>query len=470
MATTSLWHIKGRLKDLINYVENPEKTKAKAPELQDLYNVFTYVQRPEATQKGEYITALNCLKETALRQMILTKKRYGKTDGYIAWHGYQSFKPEEVTPQLAHEIGVKLAKEMWGDRFEIIVTTHLDKEHIHCHFCFNSVSFRDGGKYNYSKAERKRMMEISDRLCREAKISVIEYPANRRTNYGEWLAEKNGKPTMRSRIREDIDRAILASTTEREFQRVMKEMGYEVITKTPKGSPRVHPIVRIVDGGKNFRLDKLGEYYELDPIKQRIQNNYRRKTPFPEVAEDTKAPYYQYKEKAKKASGLYALYLYYCYELHIIVHQPASVKKVSAFLREDVTKLDRYIAQADFLAKTGIETVEALAGYKAEKEKQVEALTQQRTGLKNELKRHIRKEDFQSAEATRARIAELTTELKTCRKEITLCSDIADRSEQVRKSLEQIDRQKIERKERTENELLVRRSSRAGREDDAQRR
>jgi hypothetical protein len=78
-------------------------------------------------------------------------------------------------------------------------------------------------------------------------------------------AEKNGKPTMRDRIREDIDRAILASTTEREFQRVMKEMGYEVITKTPKGSPRVHPIVRIVDGGKNFRLDKLGEFTSWIP-------------------------------------------------------------------------------------------------------------------------------------------------------------------------------------------------------------
>lgn len=104
MATTSLWHIEGRLKDLIDYVQNPEKTKVKTPGLQDLYNVFSYVQRPEATQKGEYVTALNCLRETALRQMILTKKRYGKTDGYIAWHGYQSFKPEEVTPQLAHEI------------------------------------------------------------------------------------------------------------------------------------------------------------------------------------------------------------------------------------------------------------------------------------------------------------------------------------------------------------------------------
>ena len=176
MATTSLWHIKGRLKDLIDYVENPEKTAAKTPELQDLYNVFSYVQRPEATQEGEYVTAINCLKETALRQMILTKKRCGKTDGYIAWHGYQSFKPEEVTPQLAHEIGVKLAKEMWGDRFEIIVTTHLDKEHIHCHFYFNSVSFQDGGKYNYSKTEQLRLREASDRLCREYGIlSLLEF-------------------------------------------------------------------------------------------------------------------------------------------------------------------------------------------------------------------------------------------------------------------------------------------------------
>ena len=96
--------------------------------------------------------------------MILTKKRYGKTDGYIAWHGYQSFKPEEVTPQLAHEIGVKLAKEMWGDRFEIIVTTHLDKGHLHCHFCFNSVSFRDGGKYCFACGAHGDVIDFVGRL------------------------------------------------------------------------------------------------------------------------------------------------------------------------------------------------------------------------------------------------------------------------------------------------------------------
>lgn len=473
MAVTSIWPIKGRVDKVINYARNPEKThdKEKLSELHEIEGVVEYAADEMKTEKRAYVTCLNLhSEETAAQEFMETKRLMHNEGGRSCYHGYQSFKADEVDADTAHSIGVALARELWGDRFQVVIATHCNTGHYHNHFVMNSVSDVDGKKFYNSPADYRRMRAVSDRLCREAKISVIEYPADRRANYGEWLAEKNGKPTMRGRIREDIDRAILASTTEREFQRVMKEMGYEVITKTPKGSPRVHPIVRIVDGGKNFRLDKLGEYYELDSIKQRIQNNYRRKTPFPKVAEDTKAPYYQYKEKAKKATGLYALYLYYCYELHIIVHQPASVKKVSAFLREDVTKLDRYIAQADFLAKTGIETVEALVGHKAEKEKQVEALTQQRTGLKNELKRHIRKEDFQSAEATRARIAELTTELKTCRKEITLCSDIADRSEQVRKNLEQIEQQKIERKEKAENELLVRRSSRAGREDDAQRR
>nr|WP_106790011.1 relaxase/mobilization nuclease domain-containing protein [Massilistercora timonensis] len=148
MATTSLWHIEGRLKDLIAYVENPEKTKADNPNLQPLWDVFSYVSRPEATEQGEYVSSINCLKEIALQQMILTKKQYGKENGYIAWHGYQSFKPDEVTPEQAHQIGLQLAKEMWGDRFQIIVTTHLDKDHLHNHFCFNSVSFLDGKKYN----------------------------------------------------------------------------------------------------------------------------------------------------------------------------------------------------------------------------------------------------------------------------------------------------------------------------------
>lgn len=142
MAVTSLWHIKGRLKDLIDYVGNPEKAVPNEG-MQDFFHVFSYVKNPEKTDSDEYVSAINCLKETALQQMILTKKQYQKTGDYIAWHGYQSFKSGEVTPEQCHEIGLKLAGEMWGDKYQIIVATHLDRGHLHNHFCFNSVSYLD---------------------------------------------------------------------------------------------------------------------------------------------------------------------------------------------------------------------------------------------------------------------------------------------------------------------------------------
>lgn len=97
MATTKLWHIQGRLKDLVDCVENPEKTVK--PGLRDFFNVFSYTQNPDKTASGQFLIAINCQKDIALQQMILTKQRYGKEDGYIAWHGYQSFKPGEVTPE-----------------------------------------------------------------------------------------------------------------------------------------------------------------------------------------------------------------------------------------------------------------------------------------------------------------------------------------------------------------------------------
>ena len=313
------------------------------------------------------------------------------------------------------------------------------------------------------------MREVSDRLCREARISVIENPGGRKKNYSEWKAEKNGKPTISGTIRADIDRAILASTTERDFLRVMKEMGYEVKTRTPKGTPLVHPVVRPPGGRKNCRLDSLGEFYTLDAIKQRIQNNIRKRVPFPEVQEDKKASYYHYKEKAQKATGLYALYLYYCYELHIIVHKPASVKRVSASMRQDMIKLDQYIAQANFLGRTGITTVDELSSYASDKEALIGRLKEERTGLRNKLKQCTRSNDTEGIEEVKARIDALSDSLRVCRKEIKLCSAIAERSAAVRENLEDIQQQESERKEKTTDELLVRRSGRTGREDDPQR-
>ncbi len=309
MATTSLWHIKGRLKDLIAYVENPEKTVAKDKDLQDFYNVFSYVSRPEATENGEYVSAINCLKEIALQQMILTKKQYGKDDVYIAWHGYQSFKPGEVTPEQAHEIGLQLAKEMWGEQYQIIVTTHLDKDHLHNHFCFNSVSFLDGRKYNYSKTEQRKLREASDRICREHGLSVIEKP-HKAPSRQVWLDEKSGRPTRYNVYREDVKEAINFSRRPYYMEEYLRRKGY-ITDFTGK-----HWKIRLPQYEHFTRLDTLDERWTPEHI-QRTMGAYtsfgnRRATityppQMPQSLRDWFKPF-------QKTSHIYKLYLHYCYD------------------------------------------------------------------------------------------------------------------------------------------------------------
>ena len=153
MATTSIWRVKGWLGKVVVYVENPDKTTnpkfftdkdMAEQDGQKLSDVIRYAVNSEKTQEtgGEdgtplhrFVSGINCSPNTARDEMLAVKKRFGKKDGTVAYHGYQSFAPGEATPELAHEIGVKLATRLWGDRYQVIVATHLDKEnHLHNHF------------------------------------------------------------------------------------------------------------------------------------------------------------------------------------------------------------------------------------------------------------------------------------------------------------------------------------------------
>ena len=393
MATTSLWHIKGRLKDLIDYVENPEKTKAKAPELQDLYNVFSYVQRPEATQKGEYVTALNCLKETALRQMILTKKRYGKTDGYIAWHGYQSFRPEEVT-------------------------THLDKEHIHCHFCFNSVSFRDGGKYNYSNAERKRMMEISDRLCREYGLSVIEKP-RKAPSRPVWLDEKNGKPTRYNVYRADVREAMEFSRTPYYMEDYLRRKGY-VTDFTGK-----HWKLRLPQYEHFTRLDTLDARWTPENIRRSMGRyatfgNRRAYISYPPQMPQELSDWFQ---PFHKTGHIYKLFLHYCYLLGYLPKH-TDYKPTSPYLKEDLRKLDELSAQVRYMGKYGIETLDDLYADREKIQRDMDTLITRRTKLQNKIRRAIPAEK----ETLRQEKAGVTEQITALRKQLKLNKGIEARS------------------------------------------
>lgn len=462
MAVTAIWDIKGRLDKVINYVCNPEKTMEDSLDalasLHVVNNVIEYTADQMKTERRTYVAGINCDPDIAAAQFQMTKRHWQKTDGILAFHGYQSFKHGEVDAETAHEIGVKLAQELWGDRFEVVVATHCNTGCYHNHFVLNSVSMMDGLRYYDQKKTYQRMREVSDRLCREYGLSVITEPKQRGKQYSEWAAEKNGKPTNRGIIRADIDRAITASTTWRDFQQVMQEMGYEFKTHGKSGAPLKYPALKPPDAGDYFRFRSLGEGYALEEIRERILQNTRKQVPFPERQKKPPRRCSMKGTPRKKTTGLRALYFRYCYQLHIIVKHPTSVKRVSFLLREDVRQLDRLDAETRLLHRENIRTMEELACYKSKTETRIETLTAQRTELRKELRRRTRQSD-PATDEIKAEISALSSELKGLRKEVNLCDDIAQRSGQVKDNLERLNQQKeLERKERETDELLRRRS------------
>lgn len=224
------------------------------------------------TEQKCYIKGLNCSEENARDNMMAVKKRYGKVDGILAFHGYQSFAPGEVTPQLAHDIGIELASRMWADRFQVIVATHLDKEHIHNHFVINSVSFVDGKKYNSCKESYRLLRKTSDDICREYGLSVIEKPkSSERVPYHIHEAEENNQLTKNNFMKNDIDECILLSISEQDFFSHMQRRGYSFAKQTNVNVNNRLICYDILDLGS--QLMPIGMLVVLDSILNRITAN-----------------------------------------------------------------------------------------------------------------------------------------------------------------------------------------------------
>ena len=292
MAVTSIWRVNGWLGKVVDYVKNPEKTTnpefyengdMTERECQGLEDVISYAVSSHKTQQvneeldtlERFVSGINCNPSTAREEMIAVKKRFGKEDGTIAYHGYQSFAPGEATPEMAHKIGVELAQRLWGDRYQVVVATHLDKaNHLHNHFVLNTVSFVDGIRYHRTAKDYHEMQTVSDTLCREYGLSVIENPQpGKGKHYGEWRAEQEQRPTWRGIVRSDVDEVICQSMTERQFFDNLHRKGYEVkvgkdISVRPPGKER---FVRLA---RNF-----GEDYTMESIRRRILEQSRAVRP-----------------------------------------------------------------------------------------------------------------------------------------------------------------------------------------------
>lgn len=251
MAVTKIKAIRGTLSKAIAYILNPEKTDEKL-----------------------LVSSYGCASETAAREFEWTRK-IAEQKGMnpvriIARHVIQSFEIGEVTPELAHEIGKQFADEILGGKYEYVLTTHIDKDHVHNHLIFNAVDFVDYHAYKSYKRIYYDMREVSDRLCKENGLSVIPPSQNKGMGYKEYTEAKRGT-SWKQKLKQTIDRIVITAKDYDDFLRLMQEAGYEI--KTGKY------ISFRAKGQERFTRSKtIGENYTEERIKERIARRTPRRS------------------------------------------------------------------------------------------------------------------------------------------------------------------------------------------------
>ena len=405
MAYDKIIPIRRRLDHCLAYAANEHKT--------DLAAALHYIgnERKTAPPHADRLrTGINCTVETAYAEMQATKRRWDKCGGILGYHIIHSYAPGEVTPQEAHAAGVEFARRLLGERYEAVVATHLDREHLHCHIVFNSVSLVDGSKYRSDfKSYFGTLRGTSNAVSRERGLSVIE-PEHEGRHYAEWDAEKHSRPTVRGMVRADVDAVLLRARSFSDFLIRLRAQGYEVRTQgkylavKPSGSSRY------------VRLKSLGEDYTEAAIRARLAVPRAER----QHLQPDKLPHKvkQYRVHApmpprKRVKGFHALYLYYVYLLR--GKTPKRSRPVPFTIRQEAAKLRRYQRQFRFLRENRIETVQELSMLHDALQAQIDALTERRKGL-YEWKRH-------GIDVTRE-LSAVNERLRQTRRSLNLCRSI----------------------------------------------
>lgn len=456
MATTKIWDIRGRVDKLIRYVVNLEKTAdlEYAAAMHTIENVIEYDADSMKTEQHLFVTGVNCDENNAVNEFMDAKRLWKKTGGIVAYHGYQSFAAGEVDAKTAHEIGVKLAKALCGDRFQVVVSTHCNTGHYHNHFALNSVSYTDGKRYYDNKETYNRMREESDRLCKEYGLNVIEKPKNRGKSYAEWKAEFEGRPTVRGTIREAIDIAVSGSGSRLEFLDAMDQMGF-IIDQSGK-----YPKIKHIGGERFVRFNSLGPGYSPEEIFERIR--YNEYPEFPEVPPQ-ESPQQIFDGQTERVAAMNYTAVYHCFvtALKITTERPNTNKKMCFLVRADQGKMRNYSDQLLMLTEHKIETKEQLLAFREKATTQIPEVIKLRQDMRNALKRAIRAGDETMISKTKYNIDIYSRQLKKLRREINACDGVLERMDSVREKLTRIEDEKFRGKDRLKNEHISR-SGRTG--------
>ncbi len=274
MAVSKLWPVKNRLDTVINYATNPEKTSAELyseEQYQSLKDVLSYAKDEEKTEKEFYVEGINCNPSTARDQFILVKKAYGKEDGIQAYHGYLSFKEQDISPDLAQKIGMEFANEVWGKRFQVVVTTHLNTNHLHCHYVINSISFIDGKRLWGEEKAWFKFRLVADRICEKYGLYYNPTPNRSKQSSYYYKLEQAGMPTRYDIARKAIDEALAHSTNLKAFEYALTQMGYKHCLSESRKYWTIIP----KGYSKPIRLKNLGDNYTEEAIRKRLIENQK---------------------------------------------------------------------------------------------------------------------------------------------------------------------------------------------------
>jgi len=405
MATTKIWKIKNRFDHVIDYATNEKKT-----------------------DNQKYVTGINCMTDIAHKEMNIVKQQFSKNNGILGYHAYQSFSGYEVTSDEAHEIGIKLAEEIWGDRFQVIVTTHLNTKNIHNHFVINSVSFIDGKKYYDSKKSYALIRKTSDDICSEHGLNIVEEKdfyknCNKRFERNDFYTNT---------VREDICFAIGQAYSYKDFERILEKMGYILTYRNEILSLRKEPYKR------NIRIVRtFGKDYSRDMIISRVQNTRAVRIPFPEVCSligRYKSKYKYNIRTKKKPRGLIALYWYYRYLLKITPPNKYP-PKLSEFMKKEVKKMDEISTENRFLAKNNIYTLDILNKFKDESSMKLNELKSTRENL---WRKYHRTTVEDKRESILLEIQRLGVEIRKIDIDIKMCKNIYKRSLKIKEAISEM--------------------------------
>lgn len=413
-----------------------------------LSRVLQYAANPKKTNNKLYISGINCEPETAYEEFTAVKRSYAKADGIEAYHGYLSFKEQNITPELTMKIGTEFAQEVWGKRFQVLVTVHTDTEHPHCHFVINSVSFVDGKKLWGEEKAWFKFKQTADRLCEKYGLYYNPKLVRGKSSSYHYNREKKGEPTRYLLAREAMEKALLQCTNTADLRYTLAKLGYELTmndrrkywTITPKGSK------------KPIRLVKLSADYTPEGIRHRLVNNRYDRPP--------RIDYRHYRPKQYKlptcgdrilqrTSVIYRIYLYYAFRLGVIhSYRRPDPAKLHWIFKDELAYLDRLSEEVRLMGREKISTDVELLAYKHKLEDRIQTFTDERSDLRKHSRRKISADELKE---TKDKITHITIDLRKLRHELKLCEHIAERSKVMEQGLETVlnDEQKTRAKNKS---------------------